>query len=405
MPLFRPEAARGQDTLHGEISLVPSVKWQTVGLFLLGAVVVALTFVAFAGYGKVTVVSGVVSSDRGLIRITPTRAGAYDAVYVQEGQTVRAGTPLAHLTVATADTSGVLQSRRAQALAEQRGFLGEKLAGVEQGGRQRIASLQAQIAGDLEQAARLQEQIAQERVLIRSAEEELESVQTLAKQGYLTGSNLRTREEQVATRKQTLSRLSQEVAQHQASARVAQADIARVGAETRTGATEISGAKAELDRGAAGDDLLNGILLKAPVDGVVTGVIVHPGDPASPASLAMTVIPKDAKLEATLAVPTSAVGLLDVGQPVRFAVDAFPFQIYGSLTGVVTSISRASLPLVGKADGGEAFLARTTLPASIMAYGVPRPLRPGMTLTARIRTRPRSLLSWLFDPVLAVQRR
>ena len=405
MPLFRPEAARGQDTLHGEISLVPSVSWQLVGLFLLGSVVAAAVFVGFAGYAKVTVASGVVSSDKGLIRINPTRAGAYDAVYVQEGQEVRAGTPLAHVTVTTADTSGVLQARRAQALAEQRGALSEKLGDVQQGGRQRIASLQAQIAGDLQQANRLEEQIAQERVLIRSAEEELESVQTLARQGYLTGSNLRAREEQVATRKQTLSRLSQEIAQHQAAARVAQADIARVSAETRTGASDISGARAELDRGAAGDDLLNGVVLKAPVDGVVTGIIVHPGDPATPASLAMTVIPKDAKLEATLAIPTAAVGLMETGQPVRFAVDAFPFQTYGSLNGVVTSISRASVPLVGKADGGEAFLARATVPATVTAYGVARPLRPGMTLTARIRTRPRSLLAWLFDPVLAVQRR
>ena len=39
------------------------------------------------------------------------------------------------------------------------------------------------------------------------------------------------------------------------------------------------------------------------------------------------------------------------------------------------------------------------------AYGAPHPLRPGMTLTARIRTRPRSLLAWMFDPVLAVQKR
>ena len=72
---------------------------------------------------------------------------------------------------------------------------------------------------------------------------------------------------------------------------------------------------------------------------------------------------------------------------------------------MVRSISRTTTPLAGRSDGAEAFLVHAAVPAAVLAYGVARPLRPGMTVTARIRTRPRTLLAWLFDPLLAVRRR
>ena len=405
MPLFRPEAARGQDTLHGDVNLAPPVSWQVLGLFLLASVVVAAVFMALAQYAKVTVVAGTVTGDKGVIRLSPSRAGAYDRVMVEEGQSVKAGDPLARVTLATADLNGTLQAQRAQAIAEQRTALADRLAGVASGGQERIASLDAQISGAIEQIGRLRDQMDQERTLIRSAEDELASVQTLAQQGYLTGSNLRQRQEQVASRRQTLSRLGQELSERQTALGVAQADVARARAETRSGLGELSGAKAELNRSAAGDDLQSGVVLTAPVDGTITAVVVHPGDTASPGAVAISLLPSGTKVEATLAVPTAGAGLLERGQPVRIAVDAFPYQTYGSLDGVITSISRTTVPIAGRSDGGEAFMVRASLPPSIVAYGAPRPLRPGMTLTARIRTRPRSLLAWLFDPILAVGKR
>ena len=405
MPLFRPEAARGQDTLHGDVNLAPPVSWQVLGLFLLAGVMVAAIFMALAQYAKVTVVSGTVTGDKGVIRIAPSRAGTYDRVLVEEGQVVKAGDPLARVILSTGDLNGTLQAQRAQAIAEQRAALADRLSGITAGGQERVASLEAQISGAQVQIGRLRDQMDQERTLIRSAEDELESVQTLAQQGYLTGSNLRQRQEQVASRRQTLSRLGQELSERETALGVARTDMARARAETRSGLGELSGARADLNRSAAGDDLQSGVVLTAPVDGVVTSVVVHPGDAATLGAAAISLLPRGSKVEATLAVPTAGAGLLERGQPVRIAVDAFPYQTYGSLSGAITSVSQTTVPLAGKAEGGEAFMVRVSLPPSITAYGAARPLRPGMTLTARIRTRPRSLLAWLFDPVLAVRNR
>ena len=402
MPLFRPEALRGQDRLHGEVSLTPPVGWQLLGGFLALSVAVAAVFLSLASYAKVTVVRGAVGGDRGVARITPQRAGVYDQVWGEEGRPVRAGDPLAHVALTSGDADGVVQERRAEALAREKGVLDERLASLRHGADERVAALQTQIAGDRRQALGLQDQIAEERALIVAAEHDLADIGEVARQGLINQRDYRQREEAVATRKQALSRLQQEVGARATAVDVAQADVARVRAEAAEEAGRLAGSRAELDRSGAGDDLQRGVILRAPVDGVVTAVTAHPGDPATPGSPAMTVLPKDTRVEALLSVPASAAGLLDLGQTVRVAVDAFPFQVYGALTGVVTSVSRTTSPVEG---GGEAFLVRATLPPGVRAYGAVRPLRPGMTLTARIRTRPRSLVAWIFDPVLAVRAR
>ena len=88
MQLFRPEAMRGQDRLHGDVVLVPPVSWQLLGFFLLAAVLAAAAFLATARYSKVTTVSGQLVGDRGIVRarlaVPPAAAG-----FIEPGQKVR----------------------------------------------------------------------------------------------------------------------------------------------------------------------------------------------------------------------------------------------------------------------------------------------------------------------------
>lgn len=397
MPLFRPEALRGQDTLHGDVSLVPPVSWQILGLFLFAAVAVAFVFMATAGYAKVTVVKGVVTGDRGVVRIAPVHAGVLDQVYVREGQAVVAGAPLARIAVSASTEEG------AQALSAQRRELDRRLTTTQQAAAERLAALTRQAAGERAQLASVREQIVQERALLLTAEADLDGIQPAVREGFVSRRILREHEQQVGGRRQALARLNQEIAARQTAVRVAEADMARLRAEAAGQASQIIEARAGLERDAAGGDLAGGVVLRAPVDGVVTAIVGYAGEATSPGAAVMTVVPKGARLEASLNVPPSAAGLIEPDQPVRIAIDAFPYQLFGALDGRVTSVSRAAAAAPGAQ--GETFIVRATLPATVQAYGQAQPLRPGMTLTARIRTRPRSLLAWIFDPVLAVSRR
>lgn len=119
-------------------------------------------------------------------------------------------------------------------------------------------------------------------------------------------------------------------------------------------------------------------------------------------------VPAGTGLQAEFHVPPAAAGFLERGQAIRIAVDAYPYQTYGTVPARVDFISAATIP-VALPDGSgtiEAFLVQATLDReAVEAFGRERPLRPGMTVRARITTRSRSLAEWLFEPLYAVARR
>jgi membrane fusion protein len=59
-----------------------------------------------------------------------------------------------------------------------------------------------------------------------------------------------------------------------------------------------------------------------------------------------SLVPQGAKLQAQLYAPSSAVGFVRPGQPVRLRYEAFPYQKYGQQGGPVLQVSRT--PLAGQ---------------------------------------------------------
>ena len=121
----------------------------------------------------------------------------------------------------------------------------------------------------------------------------------------------------------------------------------------------------------------------------------------------MAVIPKGARLRAELLGPTQAIGFVKRGQDVRLAVDAFPYQRFGTVTGKIATV--ASSPISQTLPNGAVVSAYPVVveidKPEVIAFGRREKLVPGMTLTARIVTEKQSLIEWLFEPLFAVRRR
>ena len=121
----------------------------------------------------------------------------------------------------------------------------------------------------------------------------------------------------------------------------------------------------------------------------------------------MTIVPAGAKLRAELAVPSAAIGFVKQGQQVRLAIDAFPYQRFGTVAGKVQTVAASAVNAQGPSGSTIAVYPVTVMldTASITAYGRNESLVSGMSLTARIITEKQSLLQWLFEPLFAVRRR
>ena len=84
-------------------------------------------------------------------------------------------------------------------------------------------------------------------------------------------------------------------------------------------------------------------------------------------------------------------------------------QRFGVGAAKIDSVSRTVLApdevaIPGMAMQEPVFRVRATLERShVDAYGEPIPLQPGMLLSADVVIDRRTLLEWLFDPILAVR--
>jgi membrane fusion protein len=148
-------------------------------------------------------------------------------------------------------------------------------------------------------------------------------------------------------------------------------------------------------------------LLKAPVDGIVSGLVASVGQSVPAGATLASIVPSNSPMEAVLYVPSTAIGFIKAGQGVRLSYDAFPYQRFGQYHGVVQSVSQTDVPVnTGNRNSNEDrrafFMVRVTLDSPMVkAYGTQVALRPGHTLTADIEIDRRKLIRWMLDPLFA----
>jgi hemolysin D len=158
--------------------------------------------------------------------------------------------------------------------------------------------------------------------------------------------------------------------------------------------------------------------LRAPIDGVVQQLATHTiGGVVTPAQPLMVIVPENQTLIAEAMVSNGDVGFVHVGQDAQIKVQTFNFTRYGLLHGRVVDISPDAVT-PNRQDSGEAndatadkkddkqdkgaasYVARMTLDGATMTIdGRQEPLRPGMAITAEIKTGSRRILDYLLSPL------
>jgi len=146
------------------------------------------------------------------------------------------------------------------------------------------------------------------------------------------------------------------------------------------------------------------LVVKAPVSGVVTYVsATQPGETAE--GDAPLVVMAPTKVDKTLAIriPEADRGMLRAGQAVRVKFNAFPFQRYGAIDGVLEYISPGALQ---DEDGGLYYEGRVGLERDrYRRDGEDLLVRYGMTATAEIAVEKRRIIDLVIDPFRKLKQR
>jgi HlyD family secretion protein len=170
-------------------------------------------------------------------------------------------------------------------------------------------------------------------------------------------------------------------------------------ASTRTEAARVAESLAKASRM---NDL---VVVRAPADGVVLEVAQRTeGSVLREAEPLLVMVPNDAKLIAEIMIASGDVGYTNPGAAIKLKIDAFPFQSHGVIAGRLLSVGEESFAAGTEgapgARGGAFHRARVEL-LGITLQNVPAGARlfPGMTLTAEIKIRSRSILSYFLYPL------
>ncbi|MBE9101722.1 HlyD family type I secretion periplasmic adaptor subunit [Vacuolonema iberomarrocanum] len=133
--------------------------------------------------------------------------------------------------------------------------------------------------------------------------------------------------------------------------------------------------------------------LRAPIDGMVFDIQPSgPGFVANTSEPILKVVPSDA-LVAEVYVTNQDIGFIEEGMQVDVRIDSFPFSEFGDIEGVVTHIGDDALP-PDELYQFYRFPAKVELEEQMIEVnGREVPLQSGMSVSANIITRDRSILS------------
>jgi membrane fusion protein len=215
------------------------------------------------------------------------------------------------------------------------------------------------------------------------------------------------REEILFSRKQALSRLRQNLSALRSSVEEGERSSFEIAAQAQAQSSGLSAARAQVGQQAAGALGDRAYAIRAPIAGTVTALQIGVGLHAKAQTPMMVIIPSGAELQAELEVPSSAIGFVRKNQRVSIAVDAFPYQRFGTLKGDVMTVPESAVARTGgTGDIKLTYPVRVKLDQdAISAFGRREPLVSGMSISARIVTEKQSLIEWLFEPLFAVRQR
>lgn len=407
--LFRSEVfQQKKDRLSGSVSIAVPLSWQAIGYLIFGGLIVAITFLSLATYSRVETVTGAIVPDKGVAAIIPTRPGTITEVLVEDGEQVTKGATLVAIRAEEDSASGISAAALTeQAIAQQDASLIAQMSAAERSAAAQQSQLLSQASGLRAEIDQLDSQIVLQQSLVNSARLDLEKARSVAERGFISRADLQAREDNLLARQQQLSQLQQSLSARRATLSQLSSSAASISAQAQSEAANIAAARAQVAQQAAGNAGARSYALTAPFAGTVTALTMRSGQRVGLQSQIMAVIPQNARLRAELLVPSQAIGFVKRGQEVRLAIDAFPYQRFGTVTGTIMTVASSAVsqtlpngsvvsayPVVVDIDNPE-----------VVAFGRREQLVPGMSLTARIITEKQSLIEWLFEPLFAVRRR
>jgi|GEM_PF-3281770 len=410
MNLFRREAVAHQLAEREGKPLVVSPL--SLRLLALGVALVLAGIGCLLVWGTYTnqrTVTGYLLPSGGLTTVRAPRRGVVRARYVKLGERVHEGQKLYEIETrrSTRNTANVNSALRQKYRAELRN-VDDRVRLAVRREDSTIAELRSERAGIKRQLHALRRRLDAEESLAKLARNNVSRYRPMALKGIVSQVKLQEQLAKSLSAKAATEELHQSEAGLAARLDAFPDRIAGVRSKTADRIATLRDEAGRLEREELQTEASTEMVIRAPDSGVVSSVMCQRGESLDANAPLLSLLPKGSKLEARLLIPSRAVGLVHVGESVRFRYSAFPSQQFGLYSGRLTRLSRSiispselSLPV---SIHEPYYLATATLDKPyVRAEGHRLPLSAGMTLTAHIVLGRQRLYQWILRPLASLR--
>jgi membrane fusion protein len=408
--LFREEAIQAEQTpLYASPLAIRAVTATRLMVVLLFIVALLIAFAALAHFNKKEHVSGYLTTEEGDAVIVAPIAGAVTEVFVTENTVVKKGDPLFSMSAEVAAGKGDADAQLDSQLLRKEEALNMEIASLKVTGMAEKTQLQGRIAlldGSLSQSKVDQLRLHSIGALSQKV---LDKQQDLVSRGYVAELSLIDKQRdklevdaRIAAAVQAALALQRERAQLVSDLSTVERRIESTLAPRKREALSIEQAKTELTYSRTR-------MVLAPREGVVSGLVAKVGAAAAGGEPLLRLTTRGVPLIATLRISPQARGTVLIGQNVLLQYTSFPHRDYGQARAVITQISEAPVDSPEQSSANPQGQPKATVylvNASLLSQSVTSrkgevfPLKTGMVLEADIVIERRSLLAWLFSPLL-----
>jgi membrane fusion protein len=410
--LFRQEAIDAQrEKFLGEATIARPVPFWVFTLLAAGIAVLLIAVAVWGQYQRRERVEGYLALDTGAARVLIPDAGRVTELMVREGEEVKAGDALAKISLDRATASGASASETvATEIRSRRTSLEREQLQVEALGEQQLEQVRRR-AKDLEnELAQVDREMKLQETRVKSTREQAERFKSLAGEKFVSDVAAKQKQDEVTDQEIKLQALRRQRAQVERDLAGARLEEPQVRMRTRSHADQLARQVSELKEGLSQVEARRELVIHAPMAGIVTNVAVNKGQSVAADAPLATVLPQGSGLHVELLVPTRAIGFVTKGAEVVLRYEAFPYERFGQYRGVITNIGNnvwTQGERIGPLSAREpVYRVDVELERqSVAALGQEFPLRPGMLVNADLLLEKRTLLEWLFEPVLRLKGR
>ncbi len=410
--MFRQEAIDAlREKFLGEATIARPLPMWAMTLLAVGAAALMIAVAIWGQYTRRERVEGFLQLDVGAARISITDAGRVTELLVKEGQEVKAGEPMLRLSLDRSTASTLSASAMATGeLSQRRGSLEKEQVQIRELAVQQLQQVKKRIDDIKREVTQIEQEIKLQGQRVASAKEQAKRFQQLAKEKFVSDIVARQKQDDATDqeiRVQTLRRQKSTLERDLSTAQLEQPAIAlRARSQEEQMTRQISVVQQSL----AQEETKRETVIQAPITGVVTNIAIASGQSVTADSPFATILPAGSKLQAEMLVPTRAIGFVTKGKDVVMRYEAFPFERFGQYHGVIADVSQTVWSPGDKvgplAVREAAYRIIVKLDKqTVAAMGQEIPLRSGMLVNADILLDKRSLLEWIFEPLLQLRSR